>query len=177
MDKRRNNFFLFGVISFCISIFLLAIVVQRCVEVKKFIASSVETEGVIVDYVENETTDTKGRAVIDYYPIIKYTDLKGNSRSFKSSVTMNYETSIFKEAKDSGSTSTQFHAPRVKVLYCAVNPGDARPARTFFDIWGDMIIMTIIAVAVSFVGCALIWFHYESKAEEKKARLDKLNAR
>ena len=138
------------------------------VEAKRFLAGSVETEGVIEDYVESESTDSKGRALTDYYPVIRYSDKSGSSHFFRCDTTMNYEVSIFKEAKDSGFKSTLFKKPKVKIRYLADNPGVARASRTFFDIWGNVVVILIISIAVCFAGGALLWFDLERRAAESK---------
>lgn len=168
MGKQRNNYFISGFIVLGISICLFSVAIYYAVDAEKFMAGSVETLGVIEDYVENDSTDSRGRAQTDYYPLIKYCDSSGASHLFRCDTAMNYEVSIFKEAKDSGFKSTLFKAPKVKVRYLADNPGVARSARTFFDIWGHVVVITIISIAVCFVGCALLWFDYERKAEESK---------
>lgn len=168
MDQKRDNYFISGFIVLGISLCLFCIAIYYGVDVKQFASNSVETEGVIENYVESESTDSKGRSQTDYYPVIKYYDRDGVSHFFKCSTVMNYEVSIFKEAKDSGFKSTLFKTPKVKVRYLADNPGVARAARTFFDLWGDVVVITIIALAFCFAGGALLWFDFERKEKESK---------
>jgi len=168
MNKKREKYFTSGFIVLGISLCLFCIAIYYGVDAEQFVTHSVETEGVIQDYVESESTDSKGRSQTDCYPVIKYYDMNGTSHVFNCDTIMNYEVSIFKEAKQSDFKSTLFKAPKVKVRYLADNPGVARAARTFFDIWGIVVVITIISVAVCFVAGALLWFDFERKEKDSR---------
>ena len=156
MNIPAKNLILSGKIFFLTSTFLFAGMLYFGSDTMSFKNSSVETEGTIVGYAENGTKGEDKNTEPDYYPVIEYTDTAGRSYRINSDTVMNYEVFLFIKARESGFTNPLYKVPPVKIRYSRGNPGEARPVRSFFDLWGTTVAYAILALVFSITGTALM---------------------
>jgi hypothetical protein len=64
-------------------IFMLAGMIFFTVKTWSFISSSVETNGIIVDYIEADEAGTDGIEKKVFYPVIEFMDREGNTHRFR----------------------------------------------------------------------------------------------
>lgn len=166
MNIPIKNFLLMGRIFLLASAFLFAGMLYFVSDTLSFKDSSVETTGTIVGYTQKDEADSKGKTVTNYYPVIEYTDSRGNICRMNSDTVMNYEVFVFIKASESGFTNPVYKVPPVKIRYNKNNPSEARPSRSFFDLWGTAIAYGILALIFSIVGTALM--QAADPGEEKK---------
>ena len=150
-----KNFLLAGKIFLLASAFLFAGMLYFASGALSFKNNSVETIGTIVGYTQKDETGPGGKTEPDYYPVIEYTDARGNTRRMNSDTAMNYEVFVFIKAGESGFTNPLFKVPPVKIRYSKADPAEARPARSFFDMWGTSFAYGILALVFSIIGTAL----------------------
>ncbi|PKL16301.1 MAG: hypothetical protein CVV49_16930 [Spirochaetae bacterium HGW-Spirochaetae-5] len=158
-----KNFYFFGNFFLGVSIFLFAVMIYFAADSLRFIQNSVEAEGVIADYTVKNESDSEGRSVKNYYPLIEYIDISGVTHRFMSETVMNFEVDVFIKGRESGFTNPVYPMPKVKVRYLIASPGEARAARSFADLWGIVIAYVILSVIFALVGGTLLWLHKKNK--------------
>jgi hypothetical protein len=159
----RNNL-LFGVFFAFVGLFLFCGMLYFAADTARFISDSVAASGRIVDYKEKDETDSNGKIVKNYYPVIEYSDRGGTLHRMTSDTVMNYEVFVFIKAGESGSRNPLFTVPEVKVMYRIDNPGSARSARGFTDLWGSALAYGIISAVFFIIGGVLLWFHFKRRS-------------
>jgi len=159
-----KNFLFSGILFLAISVSMFAGMIYFAADTAVFIASSTQTQGMIVDYLEKDETGSDGREVKNYYPVIEYHDSHGFLHRFSSDSVMNYEVFIFIKAKESGFKNTIYTVPEINLRYNADNPSEVRASRSFFDLWGSTFTAAFLSVVFGLVGGTLIWFHRKTKS-------------
>jgi hypothetical protein len=154
-----KNFYFFGNFFLGVSVFLFAVMIYFAADSRRFVENSVETEGVIAGYTVKHESDSEGRSVKNYYPLIEYIDNVGVSHRFMSETVMNFEVDVFIKGRESGFTNPFYPMPKVKVRYLRSDPGSARAARSFADLWGAAIAYAFLSVVFALVGGALLLVH------------------
>lgn len=166
MKLPLKNFFFFGNMFLCVSVFLFSVMIYFAADSWNFISDSIETDGIIADYTVKNESDSEGRSTKNYYPLIEYADSNGVSHRFMSETVMNFEVDVFIKGKESGFTNPIYPIPKVKVRYLLADPGKARAARSFADLWGTAMAYAFLSVVFALVAAALLWFHKRDKARE-----------
>jgi len=156
MNLPIKNFLLTGKILLVASAFLFAGMLYFISGTLSFKNNSAETMGTIVGYTQKDETGSEGKTETNYYPVIEYTDAKGNTHRINSDTAMNSEVFVFIKAWKSGFTNPLFKVPPVKIRYSKADPAEARPARSFFDMWGTSFAYGILALLFSITGTALM---------------------
>jgi len=163
MKLPLKNFFFFGILFLGVSLFLFSGMIYFAADSWNFISGSIETEGVIADYTVKNESDSEGRSVKNYYPLIEYSDGNNISHRFISETVMNFEVDVFIKGKDSGFTNPVYPLPKVKVRYLITDPGEARAARSFADLWGTAAAYAFLSFVFALISGALFWFHNKEK--------------
>ena len=158
-----DNLRFFGKMFIALSLLLFAVMIYFAADSRRFIANSVETEGIIADYMVKKESDSEGKSVKNYYPLIEYIDNVGVSHRFMSETVMNFEVDVFIKGRESGFTNPVYPMPKVKVRYLRADPGSARAARSFSDLWGTAIAYAFLSVVFALVGSALLLVHKKNK--------------
>jgi len=154
-----KNFYFFGIFFLGVSVFLFAGMIYFAADSRHFVANSIEAEGIIADYTVKNESDSEGRSVKNHYPLIEYIDGSGVSHRFMSETVMNFEVDVFIKGRESGFTNPVYPMPKVKVRYLRTDPGSARAARSFADLWGASLAYAVLSVVFALIGSALLWFH------------------
>lgn len=116
----------------------------------KFKADGLATEGTVLDFETERTTDD-GKTKTMYKPIIEYTIADGRKLTFTSS--------------SSSSSPSYDRGEKVKVLYSKVTPERAR-LDSFMDNWFGPLILGFFGVIVVLVG----WFLFFGGIKNRKVR-------
>lgn len=162
-----KNFLLAGRIFLLASAFLFAGMLYFVSDTMSFKSNSIETEGTIVGYTQKDASSSDGKNKIDYYPVIEYLDNRGNKQRINPDTVMNYEVFVFIKAGESGFTNPLFKVPQVKIRYSRTNPAEARPARSFFDLWGTSFAYGILTLVFSILGTTLTYLADEERQRKE----------
>lgn len=154
-----KNIYFFGNFFLGVSVFLFAVMIYFAADSRSFIKNSLEAEGIIADYTIKNESDSEGRSVKNYYPLIEYIDISGAAHRFMSETVMNFEVDVFIKGRESGFKNPVYPMPKVKVRYLSASPGEARAARSFADLWGTVIAYAILSFVFALVGSTLLWIH------------------
>ncbi|BAY63050.1 hypothetical protein NIES22_31270 [Calothrix brevissima NIES-22] len=108
---------------------------------RSFMASSIQTQGTVVDVVRRSSRDNKGRISYFYYPVVKFTPASGEETIFES---------------DTGSNPPSYsQGQSINILYNPQQPNAARE-NSWFTLWGFPAIFTGIGSIFVVVGGALL---------------------
>lgn len=167
MNIPIKNFLLAGRIFLLASAFLFAGMLYFISDTMSFKSNSIETEGTIVGYTQKDASGSDGKNKTDYFPVIEYTDNRGNTHRLNTDTAMNYEVFVFMKAGESGFTNPLFKVPQVKIRYSRTNPEEARPARSFFDLWGTSFAYGILMLVFSILGSTLTYLADEERRRKE----------
>ncbi|MEE3715412.1 DUF3592 domain-containing protein [Tumidithrix elongata RA019] len=130
-----------GWILLLIGIILLAVAVKMLFDTYAFLDKAILTRGRVLELDTRSSTDSDGDLSYSYYPVVEFTNSRGNLVQFTSTLGRN--------------PPGFYQGQEVEVLYNPQNISSARIA-TFGEIWLGTIIVAIAGAVFGAVGIFLL---------------------
>jgi len=109
-------------------------------DTNEFIANSIETKGTVVQLLESRSSKSSNKSIM-YTPVVQFINTKGKQMEFSSSTSSNPPKYSINE--------------KVVVIYIPESPNKAK-IKSFFDLWGVIIIPGIFGLVFFIIGGRII---------------------